>query len=354
MYEEITYDVILNEMLNSVKENYPSLDTREESVIGIAIAPVAAELAQAYIDLDVILNETFADTASREYLVRRAAERGIEPYPTTFAVCKGEFNKDITIGDRFTLNGMNYVAIERISTGIYKLQCETAGCVPNGNTGSLIPIDYIDSLEKANLTEVLIPGEDEEDTESLRSRYFSSLISQSFGGNIADYKEKVNGLSGIGGVKVYSTWNGGGTVKLVIIDSSYTKASDELVKEVQEKIDPVGNQGQGYGIAPIGHVVTVESVVEATINIATTITYQPGYTFAEINSYINSYIDAYFQDLRKSWADNDGLVVRISQLEYRLLNVTGIVDISGTMINGVEENLILEKNAIPIRGDVIG
>ena len=43
----------------------------------------------------------------------------------------------------------------------------------------------------------LMPGEEEEDTESLRSRYFAGFDSQAFGGNRADYKEKVKALDGV-------------------------------------------------------------------------------------------------------------------------------------------------------------
>lgn len=354
MYEEKTQETIYNEMMATVQEKYPGLDTRAEGVIGIALMPCALELAQAYAEIDTILDESFADTASREFLIRRAAERGIEPTPATYAVVKGVFNIDVEIGERFTLDDFNYEVIEKIDTGIYKLECETIGSEPNSHTGTLIPLDYIDGLETATITEVLIPGEDEEETESLRKKYFDSLSSQAFGGNIADYKEKVSELSGVGGCKVYPTWNGGGTVKVVIIDSDYNKATSELIESVQNDIDPVGHSGEGYGIAPIGHVVTISSAENTIVNIATTITYQSGYTFADIKSYIESAIEAYFLELRREWANEDALVVRISQIEYRLLNVTGIVDISGTTINGLAVNLVLDSNNIPVRGDVLG
>ena len=70
MYEHITFDVILERMMDRVPNN---IDKREGSIIYDALAPAAVELAQMYIELDVILNETFADTASREYLIRRAS-----------------------------------------------------------------------------------------------------------------------------------------------------------------------------------------------------------------------------------------------------------------------------------------
>ena len=65
-YEDITYDVILQRMLDRVPDN---MDKREGSIIYDALAPAAVELQLMYIELDTILTETFADTAQRDYLV---------------------------------------------------------------------------------------------------------------------------------------------------------------------------------------------------------------------------------------------------------------------------------------------
>lgn len=71
----------------------------------------------------------------------------------------------------------------------------------------MIPIEYVEGLETCFVSALLIPGEDEEDTELFRQRYFNSLNLQAFGGNKADYLEKVNKVPGVGGVKVYRAWN---------------------------------------------------------------------------------------------------------------------------------------------------
>ena len=351
MYENITYEVILQRMLDRVPNN---IDKREGSIIYNALAPAAVELQNMYIELDTILNESFADTQSRDYLIKRCAERGIIPEPATKAILKGEFNIDVPIGSRFSLDMLNYIVIEKISDGIFKLECETPGSEGNQQFGTLIPIDYIEGLTSAELTELLIPGEDEEDTESLRERYFNSLESQSFGGNIADYKEKTKQLPGVGGVKVYPVWNGGGTVKLVIIDSTYNVPSSTLIDAVQTAVDPIQNQGKGVGFAPIGHVVTVEGVSATTININTNITYQEGWTWADIEPYVHKAIDDYFFELASSWENENNLIVRISQIETRILNIAGVVDIENTTINGQAQNFVLGADNIPVRGEVIG
>lgn len=354
MYEAITYDVIMQRMIDRVISQNANLDVREGSIIWSALAPAAIELANMYIELDLILNETFADTASREMLIKRAAERGITPEPSTKAILKGEFNIDVPIGSRFSQDALNYVVLEKISTGVFKMQCETYGSIGNDNLGVLIPIDYVEGLTTAQLTEVLIPGEDDEDTEALRQRYYNSLNSEVFGGNIADYKEKTKSIAGVGGVKVYPVWNGGGTVKLVITNSDFGVPSSVLIDEVQTDIDPVANQGEGYGIAPIGHVVTVVGVESTTINIVTTISYQSGYTWADIKPYAEATIDSYFKTLSEDWENELNLVVRISQIETRLLALNGVVDIQNTTINGGTVNIQLGANNIPLRGSING
>lgn len=346
----MTYEEILQRMLDRVPNN---IDKREGSIIYNALAPAAVELAQMYIEIKRILNEGFADTASREYLIKRAAERGITPYPATPAIVKGEFNIDVPIGSRFSLDDLNYVVVEKIEPGIFKLQCETSGSKANGYLGTLIPVEYIEGLTTAEVTEILVPGEDEEETEAFRERYFRSFDPESYGGNIADYKQKTKSIPGVGGVKVYPVWNGGGTVKLVIINSEYQKPSSELVDQVQTIIDPVQNQGMGLGIAPIGHVVTVEGVKERAVNISTNITYQQGWQWEDIKPYVEEAIDEYFLELIKEWEDVD-IIIRISQIETRILGIEGVIDVGNTEINGVAENLVLESDEIPVRGEIIG
>lgn len=354
MYENITYESILQRMLEKIPNTF---DKREGSVIFDALAPAAIELQNMYIELDNILNESFADTASLPYLIRRAAEKGINQIPATFAVLKmisTPTNIEISIGSRFSLNTLNYAVTEKISDGEYKIQCETPGVIGNSFFGNLIPIDYIHGLETIEITEVLIPGEDEETVDELRTRYMNSMTSNAYGGNIADYKEKVTLLDGVGGLKVYPVWNGGGTVKVVFINSSFGVPSDELVDSIQEKVDPTTNSGKGYGIAPIGHTVTVEGVAAKNINIVTEISYMDGWSWEACASQIEETIDNYFLDLSKGWDSNEQLIVRISQLETRILDCTGVLDISGTTLNGSTSNIYLGENEIPTRGLING
>lgn len=351
MYENVTYEVILQRMLDRVSNN---VDKRESSPIYNALAPAAVELQLMYIEFDIILQETFGDTASREYLIRRVKERGITPYEATYALLKGEFtpsNVDIQIGSRFSLNDLNYYVKSKIADGEYQVECEEVGVKGNQYFGDMIPIEYIDGLETAQLTELLIPGEDEEDTEDLRVRYFSSFETKPYGGNKKDYIEKTNAIAGVGSTKVTPIWDGGGTVKLTILNSEFSKASSILIDTVQEEIDPT-KDGHGLGIAPIGHVVDVVTAEEIAVNVSSTITFDDGYSFVTLKSQIESVISAYLLELRKDWANQTSLIVRTAQLETRILGIQGIIDIAETKINGTAANLILSEYQIPMMGGV--
>lgn len=362
MYEDETYDEILARMLDRVDS---SIDKREGAIIYDATAPAAFELELLYAQIDYYLKNTFGDTAEREYLIERALERGLSPYEASAATVKiavTPTTTDVPIGSRFSYDDVNYTITESLGGGEYLAVCETTGTAGDKPNGSVVSIDYIAGLKTATLTEIVIYGEDEEDTESFRARYLASFTTQAYGGNIADYREKVGSMDGVGGVKVYPVWNGGGTVKVVFTTSAYTVPSDELVAIVQEELDPVPYQQQGIGIAPIGHRVTVEAVKEGTVNIGLNIAFSDGKSFADHESAIKEAIQAYFDELNATWQDteivttslfqNTGLTVRVSQIESRLLQESYVSDISHTTLNGEEENAELADDELAVIGEI--
>lgn len=347
MFENQTYEVILQRMLDRVSA---TMNKREGAIIYDALAPAAAELASAYIAFDSMMQETFGDTASREFLVRLCADRGFAPYAATQAICTVAFDgADVPIGNRFSGGNTSYVYI-----GNNQVQCEEAGVIGNEYIGPIVPIEYVQGLQRAEITEIAIYGEDEESTEDLRERYRESFEERAFGGNKKDYKNKTLSISGVGAVKITPVWNGAGTVKLTVLSSVFGKASESLVALAQKEFDP-NQDGMGDGLAPIGHVVTVYAPTEVVININSNITYDSGYDWETCKTHIISAIEAYLLSLRKEWGnDIDGeypvLVVRIAQIEAAILSVHGVVDVDGTTINSKAQNLTLSDFEIPVLG----
>ena len=406
MYENMTYEALLKRALARVPTG---IDKREGSMVMNGVAPSMAEIAQLYIGLDFVFTATYLATAPREYLIKRAADRNMAPYPASAAVFRAEFNIEVPEGTRFSCEDLNFVvtspAIEEDPPGEWVAQrvtCETAGAAANSYSGTLIPIEYVNGLTHAELVNVLIPGDDDEETEVFRKRVLDSFHSLAFGGNQADYVEKVTTMDGVKAVKVHPVWNSdiepaslipdetvqawytntvatltgsaaqwltavytaalnkkltvGGTVKLVLMASNNAAPTETLIDTVQTAVDPTQNAGEGLGLAPIGHVVNVTGVTPESVNITLNLTYATGWNWDAVKSYVESVIDEYFEELAGTWASSDYLTVRISQIESRILSgcAAMITDIGGTKINGKEENLVLDADSIPVRGDVNG
>ena len=145
----------------------------------------------------------------------------------------------------------------------------------------------------------------------------------------------------------------GGTVLVTVVNSlDYGEASVTLLQKIQTELDPERNTGEGYGLAPIGHVVRVESATPVPICVSTRITFEAGYGWNMLDSLIQEAVSDYLLELRKEWADSDTLVVRISRIEAKILAIQGVADIAGTTLNGMEENVVFGKYEIPVSGGV--
>lgn len=353
MYENMTYDYLLNDAKSYIGDG---VQKGEGSLVYNALSALAFELEKLYIQANYILNQTFADTADFTHLEDIAANRAVYPRPATAAKVSITANVALPIGWRASLKGYNYIVESVIDEGThtYLAVCEETGSGPNELTGRLIPIDYVEGLTSATITGILVPGEDAESKESLYQRYLESFSTEAFGGNITDYKNKVNAFEGVGGCKVYPVWDGPGTVKVVVIGSDYRAPSSYLIDQIQEAAVPT-QEGTGYGFAPIDHDVTIAACSEVTVNVTTHITYVTGYDWASLGAQITAKITEYIQSVAEAWGSGtseQGSLVYVSRLEAAVLEVTGVQDISGTKLNGSTSNLSLQPHQIPVTGTV--
>lgn len=338
MYEDVTYEVILDRMLGRVKDDCPGIDTRQSSPVYTALAPAAVEFQNAYIGLDWVLAQIFAGTAARENLVRRCAEWGITPNPATKAVLKGEFNRDIELGSRFSMGTLNYAAVERLSEGVYRMECESAGKEGNRGLGLLVPIFYIPDLTRAELTEVLEDGAGEESTEALLERFLSKIQKPSTSGNRYDYFNWAMECAGVGAAKVFPLSDGPGTVKVVIADANISAADAGLVKRVRDHIEE---------LRPIGADVTVASVKEKAVNVSAGIRLRLGMNLGAVQS---AFQDALTDYLRK---ESLGMsYVSLARVGNLLLGTVGVEDYSGLLLNGTSENIGMAEEEIAVAGNV--
>lgn len=375
--DEQDYEYILASYLGNVRDD---VDKREGSIIWDAGAPCCIEIAKAYLYLQAMILNAFAATAQSPFLEYRCAEQGIERDPATYAKRLGVFTNGqggpyaLALGTEFsTVSETNLVNFRVISVytqngetvpGSYILQCTETGTVGNQYFGEIVPLINLDGLATATLTDILVPGEDIQDIEDLRDEYFNKVNKKPFGGNITQYRQYTESIEGVGICQVYPTWNGGGTVKISIIDSSFNVPSSTLVEAVQQAIDPHYNDeyaGMGLGMAPIGHVVTVVSGTEFKVNIEADVEYKQGYSSQAVKPNILNNIETYFKSLRQEWdqaddLNNYGLKIIIARVRSAILNTTGVENITSCKLNGAFNDITLTEDKtlqqVPVTGEI--
>lgn len=375
--EQYTYKYLMSQALSFVDD---SLDKREGSIIYDALAPACYVLAGYYMQLYQVVKNSFAVTATGEWLDQRVKESGITRREATSAVKRADFTDDagqatvVRIGTRWSTvsstNPIKYRVTAQYEqngapvAGAYELTCETLGTIGQEYTGPIIPVDFVQGVAAATMSTTLIPGRDAETDDELRERYFDEMSAKAFGGNISDYRNKTREIIGVGDLQIYPVWNGGGTVKLSIVDTAFRAASNEFVQEVQNLIDPVnasGVQGDGLGIAPIDHKVTVVAPEEVTVNITASIVLQVPYEVGQVQPAVEQAIEAYMVELRHDWATPNefneyDLSVYASRITAAIVGVPGISNVTNVRLNGTAADITLQqtgqKQQIPVKGTV--
>lgn len=364
-----TYQALLRSMLDRVPDTY---DKRDASPIPTALGPAAYVLEGFYLSLNQVQQSAFVQTAVGQDLDYLAAIGGVTRYPASPAVRLGLFNTIVPIGARFsTMNGENSINFAVTSAAesseesqySYQLTAEAPGSIGNDYIGPILPITTIPGLTSARITSILIPGDDEETDDTLRERLITALNERPFGGNIAAYREAILAVDGVGGVQVYPTWDGGGTVKCSVLGADLLPASEELVKAVQNAADPPPNQGLGLGFAPIGANVTIMSPTAVTVKIDAAITLAAGTAIGQVQAPIEQAISNYLRSVRQAWDDNTsdtGVAyaadVYTARVTAAILSVEGVVNAAEIQLNGSTSDLILTETGavqqVPVLGTV--
>lgn len=360
-----TYRALLQSMLDQVPDTF---DKRDASPIPTALGPAAWALEGFYIVLDSVQRQAFIQTASGESLDLLGVIAGLTRNPATPAVRLGVFDIAVGLGARFsTIAGENSIDFTvTAATGTdyeYQLTADTPGSVGNDYTGAILPITTIPGLTSALMTDILVPGEDEETDEDFRARIIEALNNPAFGGNITAYRQAVLAMEGVGAVQVWPTWNGGGTVKLSVLGADSLPASQTLLDEIQAAIDPTPNQGLGLGLAPIGATVTTVAPSSVTVAVAATLTLAAGYTLDQVQPLVEAALEEYLLSVRKGWGDPASTAevlysadVYLSRVTAAIIATQGVVNVTGLTLNGSAADLTLTESGatqqVPVLGTV--
>ena len=348
-YENLTYPYILARMMERVIKDNPNLDRREGSIIFNGLASAAVEFAISYDEIDNSRKESFVKTASRHFALLACEQMGMDVsvFEASVGTHKCEFDVEVNIGSRwncelFNYNITEYVGVEH-GLHVYKAVCETLGTAPNNQTGDLTPIDDVPSeLTIARVTECLIEGENETSDEDIKTAYFDYVKNTVADGNVAQYKRWCNEYEGIGNSKVLPLWDGANTVKVSILSASNKAASETLINEFQEYLDP-GIEGMGNGVAPIGAFVTVSTATEVPIGVSATVSMKYGYTDTTA---ISTHLENYLAELAYEKS-----TVSYMSVGAAILNAEGVDFVTNLKINGGTSDITLENEEIPVLGE---
>jgi len=335
MFEDMTYDNILSDMLNKVTSD---VDKREGSIIYDALAPCAYKLAETYFKLSNYADLFHLDTAKGEYLDKKAADYGIVRKSAAYAVRKVETSAAVNTGTRWGIGDTTYIITSLLSTNVYSATCEQSGEIGNAYSGILENIDNVSGVT-AVLTDIITSGTEKETDEDLRSRIKSYIINPSQDGNAAQYLEWATSYPGIGIAKVFPLWNGGNTVKIAITNGQYLSAETALVTKFQNHVDP-DTTGLGNGVAPIGSKVTVTSGTQKNITVTANIVLAEGYTAA---SGAEDAIKDYLASI--TYVKNSVSYMKIGSM---LLDCASIADLNGLTINSGTADIVLNGDEIPV------
>ena len=363
--EKYTYEYLLTLALSRVPD---TIDKREGSIIYDALAPACYALAGFYLELYNAYNNVFIDTAVGEFLDRKVAERGLTRKSATYAERRIDFTDaegntmSINIGSRFsTISSTNPIIFAvtseyensdgNIVAGAYICKSETSGTDGNSYTGDMAAVSNISGLGSAVLSTLITPAENAETDDELRTRFKASIISTSYGGNRSEYvNDWVLPISGVGACQIYPVWDGGGTVKISVVDSEYNPVSSEFLDSIKETLDPTDYEGTGIGLVPIGHTVTVVTPNEITVPIEITIALGVGYTLDDVETIINDALESLVEDLRAKWGEWNKIsqyscVLYQSYIISALISIEGVVNVTDVLINNIDSDYTFIENA---------
>lgn len=365
---KLDYDYWKDKALEKVPSN---IDSRQGSIISDSLAPSAYSFAEVILYIRQWILDSYTQTATNQYLDYRGQERGLTRIAASNAVVTGRFlDRDgkpaiVEVGDRFASIGPLpfFYAVSKVNDdGTGQLTSETTGDAPNHYIGQILPITPNDDVADAQIIEISVPARNVETDDEFRKRILANYNVNAYGGNVADYQDMMAQLHTVGAVQIYPTWNGGGTVKLVILDNDFSLPSDQLIHDVQAAIDPQDMPGDGYGLAPIGHTVTVIGPTARKIDVVVTVQTDGSVQVDEVRTQINDAIEDYFDSVRRTWGSMDishrSYTLRIlrAQIIAAILRIPGIINATDLTIAGGDVDIKMTSTGtlseLPVVGEV--
>lgn len=348
MFENQTKEAILERMRKASPEG---IDTRQGSITFDLLSPAAIELAQAYIQLDNVLKFGFASSEQpSEFLDLRAAEFGVTRRPSRKAVGEVVFTGDddtiipkgtsVSTDEEAAIVFMTTEeAVIKQKTAKVKAEAAVGGIQGNVDAGRIkLIMGNLSGVISVTNPEEFTNGAETESDESLLGRYFDRVRRPATSGNIWHYRQWALEVAGVGDVKVFPTWKGGGTVKLSILSEDKRRPKDDIILNVVNAVKEH---------RPVGADVTVSPAEEVSINVSARLTLAPSASLEEIKALFKSKLDDFLA----------GIAFKTTTVSYNrifglLLDIEQIADFQELTMNGVKGNLKIKEDEVAVAGAV--
>lgn len=222
----------------------------------------------------------------------------------------------------FTIN-KDYVIPETGSLEVDVTSIDFGG-VANVVPGSISRVEpKIGGITDITNPQEIRNGYDAETDDDLRERYLEKLTNPPKAGNPAHYKLWATEVDGIWSAKVFRTWQGGGTVRVVVIGLDRKTVGPELLEKVRAHIleeAPIRYEG-----------LTVESAKAKKMDIKMTLKLAKNADLIQVKESIRGAIEAYFYKIsfRETYASQ-------AQIGAEVLKIEGVEDYTDLVVTGAK------------------
>lgn len=334
MYEAREQDAILKELQTESTTEATKIEGTFEYDM---LATNSIEFAKTEVELEQLYKAAFADTSWGEYLTMIAGEFGVVRRAAVKATGMVTVTGKGTVpaGSIFTTSaGTKFLTTEEATvSGSADIPVEASEAGEDGNvkadTITSIPMS-IPGISAVTNAEATSGGYDEEDDETLLTRYLERVRLPATSGNKYEYYEWAKSVSGVGDARVLPLWNGNGTVKVLIVDADMQVAPASLIQKVADYIETV---------RPIGATVTVTSPTPIPVTIT-----------VKVSGMLDK--EQYIKDVN-AFIGKKGMNLRA--LSYArcidiLMNQSSVSDCADLLLNGQQVVKCAEDEMIRIEG----
>lgn len=340
---------------NLVQENLEfglslGVDIRQASVYYDATIGTMFSVAKYYSDLEDVFQMVFLDSATGEYLDRRAKEHNVYRNPATPARYSITFTGvEPNTGERFFTDNLYF---KYIGNGI--LEAEDKGEIANNiyPGTNAVPVYTIEGLTTAVFGSLIERGNKTELDFDLRNRIQEKIAGPAENGNLQHYKTWCEEVQGIGRARMVPLWNGPNTVKSILINTDGLPTDISVVERVQEYVDP-GSTGLGEGVANMGNHFTAISAISLIIKISFTAVLATNVLPEQAKSDVESAVKNYLKSLTLDTPPNELPVIRINVIGSIITGLSSIIDYFDLRLNNQNLNIEPDYNSVGVLGEVI-